>query len=225
MSIAKNKELTIRQLFNFKCDYFQRNTVSRRKWCMLSERITRKSDWKIPTQYDNIAQERTTRREFAIGASVLSDFYVCRGRVGIMKSCVRNSFVCSLPSFPKLSPKKLQKSNHSWARRSEICFSLFDCQKCSELHIKLNDCGNIYLLAISKLYASLNNWVNIHHVWWCCVLLITLQCCSNLSNPQKYRFEFFDFTLDVVTDYCCDCDVLGWISINVFAFNSFHHSH
>lgn len=100
------------------------------------------------------------------------------------------------------------------------------------MHIKLIDCGNIYLFAIPKLYGSLNNWVNIHHVWWCCELLITLQCYGDFINPQKVSIECFNKLLDFHTglrlrqndNKCLTIAIYpwGWFSVNVFTFMTIH---
>lgn len=100
--------------------------------------------------------------------------------------CVR-----SLPSLKTPPQIAKQKSNHLWPGVPPLSLSVFGCliiKSETNCTINLNDCGNIYLLAVPKLHGSLNDWVNIHHVR-CCVLLITLQCCSNF-NPHKYRSRF-----------------------------------
>lgn len=134
------------------------------------------------------------------------EWFLCERRgIEIMKSYIRSLlFFCVSLHFPpsfsssflkKKTPLNIAQMKNqiiyelspllllfilSQQKSSEICYSgCLIVEECSELHIKLNDCGNVYLLAISKLHGSLNNWVNIHHVWRCWALLITLQCCND----------------------------------------------
>ena len=151
----------------------------------------------IPAQFD--IQQQQLR---------LCMIFIFRGgKIGIMKSYIRYSFVLASPV--QISPLNLHTERNqiiyglASLHFHSLCFRVFDCKKWNELHIKLNDCGNIYLFAVPKLHGPLDDWVNIHHVR-CCVLLITLQCCSNLlihTNIDRdliicFCLVFYDFTLE-----------------------------
>lgn len=149
------------------------------------------------------APELGTGRGFAFGANAASDFYACRGNWNNESYIRVVLLLCSHPSTLGTPLKIAQNEAEIKSFMSRCCcwgcfpfrpaaatfvFGVFDCREWSELHIKLNDCGNIYLFAVPELHGPLDDWVNIHHVrsW---LPLITLQCCSNLVNPQKNRSD------------------------------------